>query len=77
MSDYIILFYMLKYYSHQFICFTICLSEQLLLYIITCYMAWGMVEICFPTHQMAIMKLVTHICSMGLVHWFHKRQEFS
>jgi len=40
-------------------------------------MAWGMVGIRFPTHQMAIMKLVTHICLMGLVHWFHKWQEFS
>ena len=48
MSDYIILFYVLKYYSHQFIFFTICLSEQLLLYIITCYMHVVWLEFVFP-----------------------------
>ena len=31
----------------------------------------------FSQNQMAIMKLVTHICLMGLVQWFHKKQEFS
>jgi hypothetical protein len=77
MSDYIILLYVLKYYIHQFIFFTICLSEHLLLYIVICSMAWGTVGINFPKHQMAIMKLLTHICLMGLVQWFHKRQEFS
>jgi len=48
MSDYIILFHMLKYYSHQLIFFTICLSEQLLLYIITCYMHVVWFEFIFP-----------------------------